>query len=120
MKSGIISGGVKLFIAHFCHQAGDDPVGWVIREGGLCLCQHPDHPFCSCLRGRLRRAREKVNIAINAAGLSFDAALFSEVCLLNFTYAKSFFCVALHPWMPLWDHSLVLLSGGFGSLFLSL
>lgn len=35
MKSGIISDSVKLFIAHFCHRAQADPVGWVIREGGL-------------------------------------------------------------------------------------
>lgn len=35
MKSGIISDTVKLFIAHFCNQARADPVGWVIREGGL-------------------------------------------------------------------------------------
>lgn len=34
MKSGIISDSVKLFIAHFCHQAQADPVGWVITEGG--------------------------------------------------------------------------------------
>lgn len=35
MKSGIISDSVKLFIAHFCHQAQADPDGWAIREGGL-------------------------------------------------------------------------------------
>lgn len=35
MKSGIISDSVKLFIAHFCHQARADPVGWVVGEGEL-------------------------------------------------------------------------------------
>lgn len=35
MKSGIISDSVKLFIAHFCHQAQADPLGWVTTEGGL-------------------------------------------------------------------------------------
>jgi len=35
MKSGIISDSVKLFIAHFCHQAQADPVGWVVREDGV-------------------------------------------------------------------------------------
>lgn len=35
MKSGIISDSVKLFIAHFCHRAQADPVGWVTTESGL-------------------------------------------------------------------------------------
>lgn len=34
MKSGIISDSVKLFIAHFCHQAQADPLGWVIPGSG--------------------------------------------------------------------------------------
>lgn len=49
MKSGIISDGVKLFIAHFCHQAQADPLGWVTTEGGLCTQLIP-LPMCSLIR----------------------------------------------------------------------
>lgn len=97
MKSGIISDSVKLFIAHFCHQAQADPVGWVIRKGGLrsASTQIINSSTYPLFIGKLNIATAKVNITITTASLFFDITLFSEVCfVLNFTYANSILCVA--------------------------
>lgn len=62
MKSGIISDSVKLFMAHFCHQAGADPVGWVVREGGLSSVgtRQPSSLPIRCLIRKVKIIRVKI------------------------------------------------------------
>lgn len=62
MKSGIISDSVKLFMAHFCHQAGADPVGWVVREGGLSSVstRQPSSLPIRCLIRKVKIVRVKI------------------------------------------------------------
>lgn len=118
MKSGIISDSVKLFIAHFCHQAQADPVGWVIREGGLLSVsiQIINSSTYTLFIEKLNIATAKLNITITTASLLFDITPFCFV--LNFTYASSILCVAQHPYNLCAIRGLCHFLGCFGNLLL--